>query len=79
MAAPQHIELAAISQRGGLREVRSTSVSGNNPGSEAFPGGAKAAMSNRSKNLLFDHLIGKQEEGIRQLESHRFRGLEVDY
>ena len=38
----QHIELAAISQWGGLGGVRSTSISGNNPGSQAFPGGAKS-------------------------------------
>jgi hypothetical protein len=39
-ARSQHIELAAISQPGDLRDVSSTSVTGSNPRRQAFPSGA---------------------------------------
>ena len=46
-----HIELAAISQRGGLLGVRSTSISGNNRASQAFPGGAKSGCEHVQQNV----------------------------
>ena len=56
----QDIEFAEdqrISQRGGLLGVRSTSVSGNNPGSEAFPGGAKTGREQMQQTMhLFDNM-----------------------
>jgi hypothetical protein len=32
----------------------------------------------RKAACLFDHLVGAQQEGFRQLEAERFGGVEID-
>src|SRR6516164_8538339 len=60
-------------------EVRSTSVSGNNPGSQAFPG---CAITGREQvqhtNALLDHLVGEQLDRVGHLDADGSRRLQID-
>ena len=53
-ASSQHIELAAVSQRGGLRGVRRASITGNNPRSQGIPGRAMYGRRPRCKGKESD-------------------------
>jgi hypothetical protein len=73
----QHSEMAVISQRGGVRGFRSTSLTGNNPRPQGFPGSATRRLMRCSKKLL-DHLVGELLEMGRHIEAERLGGLDVD-
>ena len=61
-------------------EVRSTSVSGSNPGSQAFPGGAKSGREQvQQDRYLLDDLVGASEEGGWNIETERLRSLDVNH
>ena len=75
-ARSQHNELSANSQWGSLLGVRSTSVSGNNPGSQAFPGGANSGREQVQQTArLIDYLVGDGEHTRRNGEAQSFGGL----
>src|SRR6516162_11128741 len=78
-ARSQYIELAAISQRGGLDGVRSRSVSGSNSRSKGFPGCATSGPEQvQQKSVLFDNLVGACEQRGRYIESERVGSRQID-
>jgi hypothetical protein len=66
----------------GLPEVRTTSLSGSNPGSQGFPGGANSRPEQVQQTThacaLFDHLVGNGQQTRRNGEIERLRGRQVD-
>ena len=78
-------QLAAISQPGGLLGVRSRSVSGNSPGSQALPGRARngpeqvqqRCCQEGTPNLLND-LVGAGEQRRWHIEAEHLGGFEID-
>ena len=60
-------------------EVRSTSVSGNNPGSQLFPGSANSRPEQVQQRKLLDYLVGEYDQRRWNFQPKRFRSLEIDH